>query len=334
MRIERREFLRILGGAGAALFSGFAIGSEPMPRELPLGKKKLNQEIDSLPPSPIKTLLVQRIKPYYQMDYPKTVSYAGVEVKIFEPRVRLAIGDVANEVNGFFTVREGITTYAEPLYPLRVERIKVPYLGLVSETEKRRLFLPENIASDGTPFIEIIFPPPERPFYAGFTPLIRATTPDSLIIKPEKKGTIEAFERFIYIKEACNHLLFDLWTEEMAKKMQELGFKSMIEGKRRDGSPITAEVVSSVITSINNAQGRMSAALDIASYLVAAKAIEGTELVDSQLVDENFKRAYPKMHALNLGETARDILYNSLRWVLTTPDARLFQYVGDLNKIP
>lgn len=343
MRLERREFLRLLGGAGAALFSGFAVSCvEPQPtpaqapeksRELSLGKKKLNQEIDNLPTSLIKTLLVQRIKPYYQIDYPRTINYAGVEVEIFEPRIRLATGEIANKVSGLFTAREGITSYVEPLYPLQTERIKVPYVGLLSEVEKRRLFPPQNIASDGTPFIEIIFSSSEGPFYAGFTPLIQIITPNPLLIKPEKRRTIEALERFAYIKEACSHLLFDLWTEEMAKKMQELGFRSTIEVRRRDGLPIAAEVVSSVATQINNFAGRMIAALDIASYLVAVKAAEGTELVDPQRTDENFRKAYSRMD-VNLGETAQNILYNSLRWALITPEAKLLDHVGDLTRIP
>lgn len=329
MRLERRGFLRLLGLSGAALFSGSAIGPEPAPKELPLGKKKLNQEIDNLPPSTIRTLLTQRIKPYYQLEYPRTVDFAGIEIKIQNPEVRLRTENV-NQVSGRFTFRE--SRPSEPLYPTQTTVVKIPYVGLLLDSERAEI-PPQNLAADGTPFVEITFPK-DRPFYTGFSPLVEITTPNPDAIKPGYEKLYKVLERFVYVKEACGQLIFDLWVWEVVKKMQQLGFGATIEAKKGNGSMITDEIVSQAITVIHNYNRRTVAAIDLASYLVAVKAAEGTELVDPQYMDENFKKVYVSMRGVNLGETPRDILYNSLRWALTTPKAKLLYYVGDLTKIP
>lgn len=329
MRMERRGFLKLLGGAGAALFSGSAIGPEPAPKELPLGKKKLNQEIDNLPPSTIRKLLTQRIKPYYQLEYPKTVDFAGLEIRIKESEVKLRTQNI-NQVSGRFTFRGSVPS--EPLYPAQAVVVKVPYVGLILESEKGEI-PPQNLASDGTPLLEITFPP-NIPFYTGFSPLMEVTTPDPSAIKPGYENLYEVFERFVFVKEACSHLVFDLWVEEVAKKMRQLNLQSSVEARRRDGSTINAEIISQSINQMHEFNGRIAAAIDLASYMVALKAVEGTELADTRYMDENFKRAYATMRGVSLGETPRDVLYNSLRWALTNPEAKLLYHVGDLTRIP
>lgn len=329
MRIERREFLRRLGLLGAAALSGqLIIGSEKL-QEVPLGKRKLVQEIERLPQSPIKTLLQQRIKPYYQFNYPKIVDFAGIEINIQNPEVRLRTENI-NQVSGRFTFRG--SRPSEPLYPTQTTVVKIPYVGLILDSERAEI-PPQNVASDGTPLLEITFLP-NIPFYTGFSPLMEVTTPDPSASKPGYKKLYEVFERFVFIKEACSHLVFDLWVEEVAKKMRQLNLQSNVEARRRDGAKINTEIISQSINQMHDFNGRIAATIDIAAYLVTLKAVEGTELTDTQYMDENFKRAYVSMRGVDLGETPRDILYNSLRWVLTTPEAKLLYHVGDLNKIP
>lgn len=339
MRLERREFLRIL--AAATLSGQLLIGSSEAPkptpkptpekpRELPLGKKKLNQEIDNLPPSPIKTLLVQRIRPYYILEYPRTVNFGGLEISIQNPQVQLRTENI-NQVSGRFTFRE--STPSEPLYPRQTAIVKIPYVGLILEREKGDI-PPQNLAPDGTPLIEIVFEP-GQPFYTGFSPFMEIATPDPKFVKPEYRKLYEVLERFIYLKEACSHLIFDLWTEEMVKKMRALGLRASIEAKRQDNTrATTAEVVSQSINEIHFNYGRIAAGIDLAAVIVASKAVEGTELVDPRFMDEKFKRVYPSIQGFSLGESPQDILYNSLRWALTTPEARLLHHVGNLDKIP
>lgn len=329
MKVERREFLRLLGFFGAAAVSGqLVIGSEK-PQEVPLGKRKLIREIDGLPESPIKVLLLQRIKPYYRLDPPKTVDFGGIEIQIQHPEVRLKPENI-NQVSGRFTFRE--SRPSEPLYPTQTTVVKIPYVGLLLDSERAEI-PPQNLALDGTPLLEITFPY-NRPFYTGFSPLIEVTTPDSSVIKPEYKKLYEVFERFVLIKEACSHLVFDLWVEEMVKKMHHLGFRSKVEARKADGSKATAEIVSQSINEIHNFNDRIVAAIDLAAYAVAFKAAEGTELVDLRYLDENYKKVYAGMRDISLGETPEDILYNSLRWALTTPEARLLHHAGSLDRIP
>lgn len=329
MRIERRDFLRLLGGAGVTLFSGFVIGPEPAPKEFSLGTQKLIREINDLQESSIKTLLLQRIRPYYQLVPPKTVDFGGIEIQIQNPEVRLKTENV-NQVSGRFTFRRSAPS--ESLYPTQTTVVKIPYVGLILDSERAEI-PPQNVASDGTPLLEITFPS-NRPFYTGFSPLIEVATPSPSVIRPGYEKLYEVFERFIYLTEACSHLVFDLWVEELAKKMRQLNLQSSVETKRRDGSKVNAEIISQSINLMYDFNGRIVAAIDLAAQVVAFKAAEGTELVEPQYLDEDYKRAYVNMRGVNLGDTPRDILYNSLRWALTTPEAKLLHHIGDLARIP
>lgn len=323
----------IMAGGAALLkpWTWFTSLDQEDPEE-DLGKQKLNAELDQPPDSPIKTLLLNRVKPLYGPNPPKSLNYAGLEVKVSIPKVILKTENT-KRVSGLFTPRDSSYTTPEPLYPTRATRLRIPYLGLVLASEK--IDIPaENLAEDGTPLVDIDFPI-DKALYEGFSPVMTITTPHPSIIKPGSRQLYKNFERFVYIKEACSALLVDILVEETVKKMHSLGLNITLEARTPGGTRRQAEALTQSLMIINNAQGRFAAVIDLAGYLLAYKAIEGTDVDDPNNMDPSFARVRPSMKAVNLGISPQDILYNSFHWVLTTPAAsREFAHAGNINNIP
>lgn len=336
--LTRREIL-IAGsimGAGivaAAIFkprTWFTQEDKENASAVDLGKQRLIEEIDKLPESQIKSLLITRIKPFYQQNSPGSVMYQGTEIKVSTTKVDLLTQN-SNRVHGEFRLR-GSTFQAEQLHPTQPATIKFPYVDLLLESEKS-VFPPQNIAADGTPFINLQFQI-DKPIYEGILPLIILTTPDIGTIDPSLRQLLKNYGRFALIKESCSHLLVDLWMEEVIKRMVKLGLSTTIEARRANGSTKNAEIITQATNVIDALGGRFVAALDLAGYLLAYKAIEGGELDNPNLMDTNLLNARPSMQALSLGTTPEEILRSSLSWALTAPTATLLVHLGDLKKIP
>lgn len=300
-------------------------------QKVDLGKLKLNTELDNLPDSPIKTLLLSRVKPLYDLNPPKSLNFAGLEVNVSNPKVVLKTVNI-NRVSGLFTPRDSSFTTPEPLYPTRVTRLRIPYLGLVLDSEKATIPA-ENLAEDGTPLVDIEFPI-DKALYEGFSPVITITTPNPSVIKPEFKKLYRNFERFAYIKEACSSLLVDILVEETVKKMHSLGLNITVETRTPSGTEKQAEALIHSLTLINNAQGRFAAVIDLAGYLLAYKATEGTDIDDPSNMYPGLAKVRPGMQTVNLGTSSKDILYNSFHWALTTDASKELIHVGNINNIP
>lgn len=300
-------------------------------QKVDLGKQKLSTELDALPDSPIKTLLLGRVKPLYDSNPPKSINYDGLEIKVSNPKVILKTVNT-NRVSGFFTPRDSSYITLEPLYPTRATRLRIPYLGLVLDSEKGTIPA-ENLAEDGTPLVDIEFPT-DKVLYEGFSPVITITTPDPAVIKPEFRQLYRNFERFAYIKEACSALLIDILIEETVKKMHSLGLNITVETRTPSGTEKQAEALIHSLSIINNAQGRFAALIDLAGYLLAYKATEGTDIDDPHNMYPGLAKVRPGMQTINLGISSQEILYNSFHWALTTDASREFVHVGNINNIP
>ncbi|MBU1000404.1 hypothetical protein KKE78_03355 [Patescibacteria group bacterium] len=303
-----------------------------IPQKPEQGKQRLNDELGQLPDSVVKSLLFARVKPFYEPNPPKSVNYDGLEVKVSEPVVVLKTINT-NQVTGLFSPRDSSFTTLEPLYPTKATLIRLPYIGLVLDSEKSGIPT-ANLAEDGTPLIDIDYPT-NIPLYEGFSPVITITTPDPSFIKPEQRQLYTNFERFAYIKEACSSLLVDILIEESVKKMHGLGLNITMEVRTPNGGKRQTEALTQSLSIVNNALGRFAAVIDLAGYLLAFKAIERTDINDPNNMDAGFARVRPSMQAANLGTSPQDILYKSFYWALTTPEAdKQLAHTGNLNSIP
>lgn len=297
-----------------------------------LDKQRLNTELDELPNSTVKSLLTARIKPLFGPHPPKSINYEGLEIKIAKSKVVSKTVNI-NEVRGLYSPRDSSFVTLEPLYPTKETTIRIPYLGLLLDSERSDIPV-GNLAVDNTPLIDIVFPT-DKPFYEGFSHVITITTPDPSVIEPEYRNLYRNFEKFAYVKEACSLLAIDILVEEIVKKMGNLGLNPTIEARTINGTRKQAEALAQSLSIINNAQGRLAAVIDLAGYLLAFKVLEGTKVDDPNNMDQGLLKLRPNMQAVNLGTSAQDILYNSFRWALTTPGSdKLLVHIGNINNIP
>ncbi len=311
----------LLGTAGVVF-----VETQSKPDE---GKRRLNEELDRLSDSPIKSLLAARVKPFFGSNPPKSVTYDGLDIKVSNPTVVLKTVNT-DSASGVYTPRDSSFSTLEPLYPTKEVTLKIPYLGLVSDSEKATIPA-ANLASDGTPLIDMNFPV-DKPFYEGITPVITITTPDSSFIKSADKQLFKNFERFGYVKEACSMLLLDIYFEETVKEMHALGLNITMETRAKNGTVRQAEGLVQSLTVLHNAGGRIAASIDLAAYLLAFKALEGVDINYSYTMDQGVRQS---MQAVSLGTSAQDILFNSFRWVLGTPDAsKQLDHFGNIANIP
>lgn len=337
------KIARIIGALGAAWVMTSCTPTKPQPVERPaivveisqrqdIGKQRLNQELDNLPDSVIKSLLTTRVKPLFSPNPPKSMTYEGLNIKISDPLVILKTVNT-NSVSGFYTPRDSSGIRLESLYPTKEDSLRIPYLYLVLDSEKTTIPA-SNLSKDGTPFVDMTFPT-DQALYEGLRPVITITTPDPSVVKTEYKQLYRNFERFAYIKEASSMLLVDLFITETVKKMNALGLSTTVETKTSGGEKKQAEALIQSLVGMNNLNGRLNAAFDIAGYLLAFKATEKTELNDPNNMDSSFLKVRPLMQTVDLGVSPQDILSRSLRWAITTPDAdKYLTHVGNLKNIP
>ncbi|MCL5091123.1 MAG: hypothetical protein M1514_03880 [Patescibacteria group bacterium] len=295
------------------------------------GKKRLNEELDKLPDSIVKSLLFARIKPLFGPNPPEKLNYDGLDIKAANPAVILETVNT-NSVSGHSTFRD-ISYKPDPLFPTKKTNIRFPYLGLVSDAEKPVIIPKDYLAKDGTILLDIVFST-DKPFIEGFSHSITVTAPDPSFVKPERRQNITNLERFCYIKEACSLLLIDIFTEETVKKIHELGLNIFL-GARTQNKTKQAEVLTQSLAVLSNSLGRFTVAVDLGGYLLAFKAIEGTDIDNPDNFDPNFVKLMANIRSVTLGTSSQEVLYNSFDWSLNTPEASsLLHHLGTLNKIP
>lgn len=296
------------------------------------GSAKLVEVVESLKPSPIKDFLKERVLRYYQDPKPQFVELAGLKIRVWEARVEIITSNRSDAVLGSFSFRRALTTLPEPLYPARPTFSLIPLVGILLESEANQF--PEMLRlADGTPYISSNFSS-QAPIFEGVSPRIGIDRPDPKLVKEEDRTFYAESEDVVLIKEACNHLLYEIWIEEIIKKMQAEKFPTHIEVRRRDGSISQAEIVNQALTLLSERRGRLTSLLDLAPYLITFKALEDIALEETLLKDPFMGKVFPSTRNLDLGQTPQDILANSLRWVLTTPDALNLPHTqSDLNRI-
>lgn len=337
----RRNFLKNLA-LGGVIFAApvFVTGCKSEKRTAPpietplgadIGKQRLIKELDKLPDSVVKSLLQARIKPLFGQNPPSSLNYDGLDIKLSRSAVVLKNLN-ANSVSGHFTPRDSSTTKLEPLFPTKNSTLRLPYRGLMLDTEKQN-FPPRNLDTDGNLLIDVEFPI-DKPFYEGLSPVITVVAPDPAVLVENNRQIYKNLERLVLVKEACTFLLVDIFISEAVRKMHEAGFDITIEAKDRSGKIRQGEALIQSLALANNALGRIAAAIDLGGYLLAFKAVEGTE-IDPEKLDESFAMARSSMKAVELGTLPKDVLYNSFHWAITDPDAsQQLHHVGNINKIP
>lgn len=349
-RESRRNFLEISAwfGLSAVSIGIMGCGSEPTPTPPPptrqpksegpptpeMAKKKLIEYIDGLPPSSIKKLLIEIVKPLYGDNPPSELVMSGMTIPILENNIS-EVWNNSQTIHARFTIREPEKTDPTPYYLSSTEdlTLQIPIIpALLQGIDPNRL--PDRLG-DNTPYITYTIKP-NGPSYEGIYPKIVITRPppDSVLLS---KKQYDAGENYAYIKEACGLLLTILFMEETAKKMQENNIQSSIKVKLpgSTGQSRDLEVLPNVITAFMNNDGEFQTAIDTGSYLLGILALRGRDdtIATLQANDRTFASVFSG-DLPDVGTSGSDILMRSFKWTFSEPKAQLLPHQGSFDRFP
>lgn len=281
------------------------------------GKERLTKEINDLPPSIVKDLLVQRLLPYYQTPMPATFNRSGFELKVHSAALTIQTDD---HPHGAFSV----SLAGEKFLVNKSGTLYLPLLGIVKPEDLNKF--PK--AADGTLLYPVTYQQDDL-MYEGFSTGITVWT------KQPRDTYTANYESLTYLKEACSLLLFDILLEEYYKKMTSLNLPTSLEVRGDDNKLTTVEVINRLQGVAFSKKGRSLAALDLAGAILHIKAVEDTPLIQTAAIDSRVGFAVPAMRAVNLGNSSTSVLLNSLREAvnigLAYPN---LPFTGDMTQLP
>lgn len=296
----------------------------------------LKQAISDLPPaSPIKDLLVNRILEYYSDPAPTQIVRSGVPIRIFSPSVTVNISDNTPTATGLSRMyNSNVWSRLQAPAIDRDTSILIPYVGAYKPDEVA-LFPKDQLTTDKTPAFYSDFKKGNS-LYDGISPQIVLYIPRGLY-SPSNRSQLDAATRFLYIKEASNLLIEDIWFEEVIKKMQELGLNTQIPVVDQTGKAQEFQGITQSEDRLSGAKGRLAALVDLGGYILAFKAIQGTKLEEFLLSETvAMEGAIKAVQKANLGSTAKDILLNTFDFILGPNRSSLngLSHIGSLNNLP
>lgn len=334
---DRRRFLSAaaLGLPLAATTACEFPPATPLEKLIIPPKDKLVGLVKELPSSLIKDLLVSRITPLFEPNPPTTINRAGVDIKVDNSRVNTAFfpRGQSQAAEGFaFMWGDKQNRPSKPLYPNQNTIVYIPLPAIIFPEDRDKVQR-YKIMPDGVPAVDISYLA-IHPFYEGIRPTINLTFMHPLDVPKQYQKTQDLFVNSTFIKEACVLLATDLLIEEIIRKMREYGLPTHLMAKTGEGTSAQGEIVSHSIPTLQNAnKGRLLAAIDLASYVLFYKAIEGTDMLTELKTESNHAALIPLALGANIGNSENDVLYKSMRWAVDNKSATVL-YFGNMDRIP
>lgn len=338
-RLTRREFLQLAGTSILAACTP-AKAPEPAPQiQTRDGYADLVKAISLLsdsPKLPIKRLLEGSVLRWYKKPAPASITISGIPIKLLSSSVEINYIPRLSEASGTFTPRgsQRVNQF-ERLTIVEDTRVGVPLIGIV-RAEERANYSPQTKTDDGTVWQRHLFDPNTKDFMEGVYPKIVVNTLDTTGYSPAAKEAVELTTAAILVKEACAHLLWEIWTKLEVAEMKYYKQPTHIKAVNTARQIVDAEIISHTVTTMMNGRGRLVKTFDLASHLIAYQTMQGSVLARSGFMrDERITRVLEPTSELNLGGTPDTILIESFNWAIHDPEAQKLKHVqSDFNLIP
>src|SRR3989344_2207187 len=344
-RYPRRIFLGATATAAAglgayALLRALGIpssDSEPTSTEFAAGyeyshlptREEFLETFSELPESPLKNLLVERIRPFFAETPPVSVERFSIPIDVRTPllgirKANLAIEDVA-----------GHATIFDELPPSRIvlepSSLHIPYPGYLSEEELRNF---HDKLPDGTAYLPLDLAEGQNINY-GIKPQIYLELPSPLVISifpSEEQDTAKRLPKFLMIKEASTLLAIDLSMEFITKEMQRNGEFPVVRTAEQ-GKPINnTNILPHVIHNLGALNGRYWSSIDKAGVVLAYHAIKGDGPIPTFLIEGNqpIRQVKTDLDQLTLGVDPIGIYKQTMKWC-ASPVSETLPHIGQMN---
>ncbi len=308
---------------GASVQTPLKPKEQAVSREAP--RERIMRIIRELPESPIKRAFMSRALKYFQA-VPPTITLGGVDMALHGVTVEEYV-DRERSVRGRFNIRDQSMPQGELLHTIDDITIRFPLVGFSTTPGEDTYFFPLTI-------------PRQAPFYQGLSPRIVLTTPDASRILSGQQQVAKDVEDFMFLKETAGLLLMDIWIDQIAQKMREMGVNPYVNAKNIRNEQVKAELISNTIyqmvyseSPMNKLFTHVEAAIDLAEYLIALKAFEGTDILKNvPPTGKEYTDAISLLSQIDLGNNDRDILLRSLQTVRDKEAFHKFIHRGNLKQ--
>lgn len=280
--------------------------------------ERLKKVVEDLTKNPIKDLLQLQVVSLFT-DKPSFLQFGKTApIPVYDPIIdhKVVPGPYFNGRYSINIPAPGKTLYG--FLNTQNSAVSVVLKDLLTNEEAATF----SKTDSGFPFSTLTVPA-NNSVTIGIYPKIEITTPKILPTQ------MDPSERFIYLKEACSLLAFNLWFLSVSNYSEQTGLPLSIAHSTGNHN-----LLPYICSRFANGNGRFIAGLDLAGYIMAIKSCEGTSIPTylSQN-DPSFREIISQVQRSNLGTTPREILSNSLRLAITEPSARRLYYQGDITKI-
>lgn len=305
----------------------------PEGAEVPGARERLVSEINTLPQSPIKNALIERVLPYYQTQTPFVLNRSGLKINVYSSHISHT-KTRGNENMAWAGLHKQSVVAPDNLHTTETLSVKMPLPGLRTSEELASVPVNSLAPDQKTPWIDFTINPQDY-IQGGIQPEILITTTHPGLLNAADRILEANAEKFLFVKEACSFLFIDMYLEQMYKKSQELGLQTTVNVKDQKDNIREVEVLTTAWDILMQFGGRTKAITDLAGYVLALKALSGTSV--SQELAKRAARYGPAINLLaskDLGTTPESILVKTIDLVMRSPEIQAFDHQGDISKIP
>lgn len=280
--------------------------------------ERLVRVINELPTSPIKVLLDANVANLFSKK-PTAIRHGNTApIPIYEPRVNHAVNPNTG-YNGNYSVNSPATSKTYNTFQIDKDVETFMVLTDLLKPEEATTFAQ---TSDGLPYQKLSIPANFQ-VLEGLYPEINISTPRI------PSAQIDPFERYIYGKEAASILAYMLLIQSIVTNAEKTGLSVDTQvGEKMHN------LIPHMINRFERGSGRFQASLDLAGYVIALKAFEGTSVLENIVrSDPNYRDIVGKVLVTNFGSTPLTILRASLNLAINEPTTQKLRHAGDINKI-
>ena len=284
-------------------------------------RRSLAYDTHQLPPSAIKTSLLERVAAPMLEDPPLQVRYT----KGLEQTISDIIVSYTRKPS-----RDGEFTLIGPDTPsthhvLTDTEIKVPLVVGLTQRDLERRQLPQL--------------PDRNPYYTYRLSgdINSELQPVIGIVKPYSRGTIEGrlSESFRFFRLASKWILEQTFVDQALISMQQNGISSRVPAVNL-ATRETVEIEAGPYAIVKTIEqgGRTDTILNYASLLLAISAVRGTSYMDLLTSDTEYGPILDEVRDADYGNSETEFLYNTVKRAFMTKSLRGIPFPGDLRRIP
>ena len=316
------------GGLGYWWLHEQSATKEPSPNE------SLLQAIESLPDTPYRHILQQKVSPIFSSSPPPYIQLDETQIPLIDRSVfdlHTVVGDELSGVVKMHYFEDGTPIPSYPTIGSTTVDLPCPYL-LTNEELPQAPRVEEGMWIFGLSFEKGVN------VFSGVNPNITINSPPNSAITPSDLDFYKRKRDFIRVKEAASLFYNIQWLTDVDTIMSNRRMSPFIQTVDREGKQTKTEALTAYNLSLIRNNGRFGAMMDIAGSIFALKAYGDIHTLKSMGLDRDYGQDYlDALSGIDLGTTGPEILETTYSLILNNAHGERGIYynpVFDFNTLP